>query len=148
MRDIHGRTWEFRRNALGGTATLVSFTLVGCVKLCPVSDHYMNLVEDLLRSSGREARLVTLTINPDDRSEELRRHVDQFAPGTNRVFLTGEILELVPLLDSLGMPAGTTDDHPLFFLIFDRSGRMVRRISEATASPELLLDAVLAADRP
>lgn len=146
LRDTRARPVRFRRDVLGQGVTLVSFTLVGCQVQCPVSDHAMNLVEDALAARGRgDVRLVTLTINPDNGPEDMRRHAEQFGPGPSRTFLTGAPDQLYPLLDGLGMVFGNAADHPLFFLVFDAAGRPVARIPENRATPEALTAAVLAA---
>ncbi|MET7241766.1 SCO family protein [Methylobacterium sp. EM32] len=148
LRDTRSRPVRFRSDVLGRGVTLVSFTLVGCQVQCPLSDHRMNLVEDALAARGRgDVRLVTLTINPDNRPEDLRRHAEQFGPGPSRTFLTGVPDQLYPLLDGLGMVFGNAADHPLFFLVFDAAGRAVARIPEDRATPEALTAAVLAAAR-
>lgn len=148
LSDTEGRPVRFRRDVLSRGVTLVSFTFVGCRVQCPISDTYVTQLEDELAAKGRaDIRLVTLTIDPDNRPEDLRRFAEQFAPGPSRTFLTGRFQELIPLLEGLGMTFGSVSDHPLFFLIFDRQGRYVARWDEAEATPARLLPALLALPR-
>ncbi|WP_375459506.1 SCO family protein [uncultured Enterovirga sp.] len=140
LEDHRGRSQRFRRDVLGKALTLVSFTFVGCTVQCPISDTYMTLVEDELTRAGRQdVRLVTLTINPDNRPDDLKAHAAQFDPGPFRLFLTGGFSELMPLLDGLGMRFGSASDHPFFYLVFDARGGFIGRVEEKDASPEVLL---------
>lgn len=148
LRGTDGRVVRFKRDVLGRAVTLVSFTFVGCRVQCPISDTYVTQVEDQLDAKGRaDIRLVTLTIDPDNRSEDLRRFAAQFNPGPSRRFLTGSFQELIPLLDGLGMQFGSVSDHTLFFLVFDKNGRFIMRLDEAEATPDRLTAALLAAGR-
>ncbi|KMO40811.1 hypothetical protein VQ02_07040 [Methylobacterium variabile] len=145
LRGTDGRPVRFRRDVLGQGVTLVSFTFIGCRVQCPISDLQVTQVEDGLAAKGRgDVRLVTLTLDPDNRPEDLRRHAEQFAPGASRRFLTGSFAELIPLLDGLGMQFGSVSDHAFFFLLFDRRGRFVARIDGTDATPERLIAALLA----
>lgn len=149
LRGTDGRAVRFRRDVLGQGVTLVSFTFIGCRVQCPISDIQVGQVEDLLAARGRDdIRLVTLTIDPDNRPEDLRRHAEQLSPGPSRRFLTGSFGELIPLLDGLGMSFGSVSDHDFFFLLFDRKGRFVARIEGIDATPERLAAALLAVPAP
>ena len=148
LRSVDDRPVRFRREVLGRAVTLVSFTFIGCRVQCPISDTYVTQVETDLAARGRsDIRLVTLTIDPDNRPEDLRRFAMQFDPGPSRTFLTGSFQELVPLLDGLGMQFGSVSDHALFFLVFDKQGRFVARLDEAEATPETLAATLLAVPR-
>ncbi|GJD65682.1 SCO family protein, partial [Methylobacterium frigidaeris] len=145
LRGTDGSAVRFRRDVLGQGVTLVSFTFIGCRVQCPISDLRVTQVEDALAARGRgDIRLVTLTIDPDNRPEDLRRHAESFAPGPSRRFLTGSFGELIPLLDGLGMSFGSVSDHAFFFLVFDRTGRFVARIDGDEATPERLVAALVA----
>ncbi|SFU46096.1 protein SCO1/2 [Methylobacterium sp. 174MFSha1.1] len=140
-----GRAVRFRRDVLGRGVTLVSFTFIGCRVQCPISDQRVTEVEDALAARGRgDIRLVTLTIDPNNQPEDLRRHADAFAPGPARRFLTGSFGELIPLLDGLGLSFGSMTDHDFFFLLFDREGRFVGRIEGLEATAERLAAALVA----
>lgn len=145
LRGTDARPVRFRRDVLGQGVTLVSFTFIGCRVQCPISDLHVTQVEDALAAKGRsDIRLVTLTLDPDNRPEDLRRHAEQFAPGPSRRFLTGSFAELIPLLDGLGMQFGSVSDHAFFYLLFDPGGRFVARIDGTEATPERLVAALLA----
>lgn len=135
--DATGRTVRFRRDVLGQGVTLVTFTYRGCVTLCPLSDVIAEHVEALLEKAGAgDVRIVTLTLDPSGDPVELRRHAEQIGMSPRRMLLSGDLRETAPLLDGLGAPFGTLENHRLFFLIFDAKGRFVDRVALDKAVPE------------
>lgn len=149
LTDPHGRVVRFRSDILERGPTLVTFTYLGCNAQCPISDVIAGGVETLLERSGRsEARIVTLTLDPTVRAANLRTHAELIGTGPRRTLLGGDLLETAPLLEGLGVRFGSLDDHALFFLIFDASGRFESRVELADATPESLVARLEAARGP
>jgi cytochrome oxidase Cu insertion factor (SCO1/SenC/PrrC family) len=135
--DTKGASVRFVRDVIARKATVISFTYLGCAAQCPAIDLTIDEVVGRLGGGAPDApQFVTLTIDPfNDRPDRLAERADAMHPA--RRFLSGEPLEVVTVLDALGMTFGRIEDHELVVLVVARGGRTVRRLSGLSTAVEI-----------
>lgn len=136
--DQDGRTWSFRRDVLApGRFIVMDFIFTSCSTICPVQSTVLARVQDLLGDRvGRDVRLVSVSIDPDnDTPEVLKEQAERYGSGSGWLWLTGKPDEIERLLSGMGALAETPGDHAGFFLVGDADSRAWWRI-DGSAAPE------------
>jgi protein SCO1 len=148
LADLRGRVW------------VADIIFTRCAGPCPKMTRQMKELQDGL-PSGSQARLVTLTTDPDfDTPPVLRAYAERFGAGTNRwMFLTGAKGEIAKLaIDSLKLTAiekkpedrESPQDlfiHSTIFVVADKRARL-RGVFQTTGEgidPQRVQAQVLAA---
>ena len=100
-----------KKNDLLGRPWVVSFIFIRCGGPCPRVSGQMRILQDQLDALGSDARLVTITVDPDyDTPERLAEYAKTFGADPDRwIFLTGDKTEIYRMIQkSFRMPVQET----------------------------------------
>lgn len=131
LRSAEGDT--FRLSDQRGKIVALSFGYTFCPDVCPTTIAELVQVRDRLGASGRELRVVFVTVDPErDTPQRLREWAGSFAGGFTA--LTGSPADLAKIRKSFGVVAekrvvkGTSAayliDHSAFVYVVDRDGQL------------------------
>ncbi|QDT38566.1 SCO family protein [Stratiformator vulcanicus] len=98
---------EVTRQDLAGKPFVVGFIFTRCAGPCPRVSGQMRLLQDKMKALKIDARLVTLTVDPDyDTPEILAQYAEIFGADSERwIFLTGQKSNVYQLItDDFLMP--------------------------------------------
>jgi protein SCO1/2 len=123
----------FRLSDLRGKIVALSFGYTFCPDVCPTTMAELIQVRERLGASGRELRIVFVTVDPErDTPQRLREWAGAFAGGFTA--LTGPPADLAKIRKSFGVVAerrvvkGTSAayliDHSAFVYVVDRDGKL------------------------
>jgi protein SCO1/2 len=123
---------------LRGRVWVADIIFTRCAGPCPVMTRFMSELQQSLDRSGSQARLVTLTTDPEfDTPKVLRQYAERFNADTNRwVFLTGTKRQIASLattslkltgLEKAEKERQSPEDlfiHSTIFVVVDKQGRL------------------------
>ena len=137
-----------KRDLLGRPFVL-NFVFTSCrnAKMCPAATRCMKQLGDLLDKSASDARLVTITFDPEvDSPGTLKAYADGYGiDGHRHTFLTGDEGQIRDLMRQYGILTAESDGtivHNAATLVVSPEGRIVRRFDGATFDPEQILQSL------
>jgi len=135
--DTDGKTHRFVRDIIRRGPTVVSFTYLGCASICPAVDLTIDeAVRKLAESAGPQPHFLTITIDPiNDTPSKLAERAQ--AMERTRRFVSGEPLDVISVLDGLGMQFDRIEDHALFVLAIGEGGRKVEKASGLASAEQV-----------
>ena len=93
--DSQGREQALAELLGGEGPVLLQFVFTTCPAVCPVLTATMRSVHDRLASESIEARIVSISIDPEhDTPQRLRDYAESFGAGETWHFLSGEVDEI------------------------------------------------------
>ncbi|MGA0133819.1 MAG: SCO family protein [Opitutales bacterium] len=138
-----------------GRPFVINFVFTSCrnAKMCPAATRCMKQLGDLLEKSDGDARLVTVTFDPEvDSPGVLRTYADGYGiDGRRHAFLTGDEGQIKDLMRQYGILTAESDGtivHNAATLVVSPEGRIVRRIEGATFDPQDVFRSLAGIGRP
>ena len=137
---IDQRGEPFRLADLNGRPTLVTFVATRCSDACPIANAAFAKLERRLRHDGLDARLLTVTLDPDyDTAFVMARFAQAFgAAPRDWTFASGQPANVRRLLRSFGVAVtkdkrGIPDLHSSFVYVLDGNVRLARTLLLSTS---------------
>ena len=136
---IDQRGKPFRLAGLNGRPTLVTFVATRCSDACPIANVAFAKLEHQLRHDGIDARLLTITLDPDyDTAFVMARFAQTFgAAPRDWTFASGRPANVRRLLRSFGVAVtkdkrGIPDVHSSLVYVLDGNVRLARTLLLST----------------
>lgn len=117
--DQDGNTFSFAGELIGDRRVVIATMYTTCGTLCPLTSTVMQGVQDELARPGLEdVVLVSITLDPGrDGVDELANMAATYGAGPDWRFVSGDLLDVLLILDGLGAPPGPLEEHPPLFLV-------------------------------
>jgi protein SCO1/2 len=121
LTDRSGEQVDLRRDVIGERVAVVNFVYTNCTTVCPVTSTIFSMLQKSLADRlGEEVVLVTLTVDPArDTPHRLRSYANNFAPGEDWIWLTGDNSTVDSALREFGAYTANFEDHPAMVLVGD-----------------------------
>jgi protein SCO1/2 len=136
---VDQRGASFTLAALKGRAVAVTFVASRCSDVCPISNAAFQTLARRLASSGSNATLVTITLDPGyDTPFVMSRVARAMDADPNRWRVaSGAPQDVASLMHAFGVTvrndkAGIPEEHSSFVYVFDRDGRLRRTLLLST----------------
>jgi protein SCO1/2 len=137
--DTQGRTMQLADHFDTADVLLLNFVFTTCSTICSTQTAVLSETQRRLLASGRRARFVTVTIDPDnDTPERLAAFARQFDITRDWSFLTGSFDDLVRVQEAFNVYRGAKAAHPPVVIVRLAKGAAWVRV-EGIASPTDLL---------
>lgn len=123
MLNQHGEAVDFRRDIIGDRIAVIDFVYTSCTTVCPVVSTIFSQLENRLGTHmEQDVALVTITVDPArDTPHRLKSYSENFNPGPNWSWLTGEKQIVDKVLTELGAYTPLYEDHPAMVLVGDEN---------------------------
>lgn len=137
--DSFGRPVSLGEAVTADAPVLVNFIFTSCTSICPIMNAGFAQLDARLRSQGRAARLVSISIDPDiDTPSRLRDYAARVGAGTDWWFLTGTPAASEAAQRAFGAYRGSKDNHAPATYVRREAGAAWERL-DGLASAEALL---------
>lgn len=136
LQDQDGRPVRLR-DLFAARVVAVNFVYTTCTTICsPMTAVFARLARDLGPALGREARLVTISLDPaTDTPERLRAYADRFERREGWTFLTGPPERVARVRRALGGAEADKESHAPWTLLGREGG--FRRAQGIASSAQL-----------
>lgn len=136
---VNQRGATFRLADLHGRPAVLTFIATRCTDACPIANVAFHRLAQRLRRDGIDARLLTITLDPDYDTPFVLAHVAQSfgAAPYDWTFASGRPEDVRRLLRSFGVVAqkdrrGVPDLHTSFVYVLDRRVRLAKTLLLST----------------
>ncbi|MGJ5181217.1 SCO family protein [Bradyrhizobium oligotrophicum] len=146
--DQDGRRLNFYRDLVRGRTVAIDFIFTSCSTFCPMLTANFRTVQQQLEARvGKDIALISVSIDPfTDTPARLKEFSAPFEPGPGWTFVTGSQPDIAMLLDKLGQPLGSPNDHGQLVLVHnDKVGGWTHVDGD---DPKLVHDALVDAAGP
>lgn len=110
--DADGQSIKLRELLDAEVPIALNFIFTTCTTICPVMTATFAQMQRQLGDSSNRVKLVSISIDPEyDRPDVLRAYAAQFRAGGNWSFLTGDSQDIVNVLRSFDVYAGSKMNH-------------------------------------
>lgn len=136
--DQTGRAFSFA--SLRGEPLAVTFVAAHCTDACPLINAEFAQAAQTFKSRGIHARLLTITLDPEHDPPKVMRDLARRFGADPHTWLvaSGNIEDVRAIMWAFGVVAqrgrsGYADVHTTFVYIFDKNGKLRKRILGSTA---------------
>ena len=144
--DHHAKPHALRGDLDSGALMVMTFGYTLCGSICPVGNDIMAQLDDEVgKVGGRDVRLLSITIDPQNDTPALMAEAAQKFEASDRwLWLTGRPGDIRRLLQSVGAPVHDIELHDPIFLVGDgQTGQFFRTQTMPTVDELLsMLEAV------
>lgn len=145
--DQTGRAFDL--GSLRGRPLIVTFVAAHCTDACPLVNAQFAQAQQMFADRHMNVRLLTITLDPEHDPPAVMRDLARRFDADPRGWLVagGSVAGVHAVMALFGVRAqrsrsGYADVHTTFVYLFDRRGRLRRRLLASTALGTLLLSAV------
>jgi cytochrome oxidase Cu insertion factor (SCO1/SenC/PrrC family) len=140
--DQNGNQLNFYSDLVKGKTVAINFIFTTCTTICPPLTATFRRVQQDLKTSASEARLISVSVDPTiDTPERLRAYAAKFKAEPGWTFVTGGKDEIDSLLRALGVAVANKNDHTPMILIGNDEAKYWTR-AYGLSSPSTLIKTI------
>ena len=92
---------------------MLNFIFTTCTTICPVLSASFSQLQEALGDEADDVRMVSISIDPEyDTPEKLSEYAERFHAGSNWVFYTGNLPDIVTVQKAFDVYRGDKMNHP------------------------------------
>ncbi|MBI5892340.1 MAG: SCO family protein [Deltaproteobacteria bacterium] len=138
---------RFHLNSLLDKPLIVSFVYTTCDYACPmITQHLQAAVKEAGRDFGKKFRIVTVSFDPEDTSESVRKFGGNFTNDfKNWLFATADKETIANLVKDVGLSytkTGSGYQHINLFTIVDTKGTVYKQVYGIDFKPKAVLKTI------
>lgn len=139
LKDSSGKKMSLSKVLDQGQPVALNFIFTTCTTICPVmTATFKQMRRELGEASSRELRMVSISIDPEyDRPDVLKAYAKKFGADSDWLFLTGNAQDIVNVLRSFDVYAGSKANHMPVTLLRDGHGGKWTRVDGIASGREL-----------
>lgn len=139
LKDSSGKTRELSEVLEQGQPVALNFIFTTCTTICPVmTATFKQMRRELGDEARHNLRMVSISIDPEyDRPDVLNAYAKKFGADSDWLFLTGDAQDIVNVLRSFDVYAGSKANHMPVTLLRDGHGGEWKRVDGIASGREL-----------
>jgi cytochrome oxidase Cu insertion factor (SCO1/SenC/PrrC family) len=110
--DQNAKELKFYSDIVKGNTVAINFIFTTCTTICPQTTAIFRRVQQSLKKSGSNVRLISISVDPEtDSPERLSAFAEKFNAEPGWTFVTGDKTNIDSLLESLNGSVGDKTAH-------------------------------------